>query len=123
MGHILDLVIRDTRNYLKGGFSIPLSFDTGTVQATLNGLATVHSQGFDQDERPIVAENSHICFSETEANEAGLITRNAKGDLDIENWKVEFDHNVGHVIAKLSEPFPDSTLGIIRVQITRYGVN
>lgn len=103
------------------GFSTPLSFTPIEGDPfVLNGLATVHSQGFDSNGIPIIANNSHILFSEKAVNALGYTTRNSNGNVNVRNWKVEFDHAVGSVKAILSKTEPDSTLGLIRVMITNY---
>lgn len=85
----------------------------------LGGLATVHSQNFDQEGLPIISDNSHILFSEIDVNELGYTTR-INGHLNVHGWLVEFDLAIGHITAKLSEPAPDGTLGLIRVTITNH---
>jgi hypothetical protein len=125
MGGLLELAIKEARAAVTGDFSIIGGFSTLLTITPLigepfqiKGLATVHSSGFDQDGRPIISDNSHITFSELDVNELGYTTR-VNGKLRIQGWKVEFSHAVGDVKAILSEPEPDSTLGIIRVMITK----
>lgn len=120
MGRILSRAISDARRYLKGGFSIPITFKTGSEEFELNGLATVHSQNFDQDDRPVIGENSHICFSEKDVIDMGIVTRSGNNLVLVKSWVVSFDHAIGNFTAILSEPEPDSTLGIIRVKITSF---
>jgi len=105
----------------SNGWSTLLSF-TPTVGDPFEwgGLATVHSNAYDQDGLPIISDNSHILFSEVDVNNLGYVTR-VDGNLTVKGWLVEFDHAVGHVKAQLSEPGPDSTLGLIRCKITNYG--
>lgn len=83
------------------------------------GLAFCISEGFDEDGLPIITENSHVLISEKEINELGYVTRN-NGKVNISEWIIEFSHAVGNVKAKLSTLKPDSTLGVIKVQLTNY---
>lgn len=121
MGDILDIAIRDARRYLNGGFSNPLSIvpDVGEP-FIINGLASVHSQGFDSDGIPIIAENSHICFAEKDVTDLGYTIR-VNGKVKLQDWRVSFTLNSITYNCVMSEPEPDGTLGIIRVKLTNYG--
>jgi len=126
MGTLLDIAREDARSFVSDtdGFSTPLTFTTLTDEEfTINGLASVHSQSFDSDGLPVIGDNSHICFSEKDVNDAGYTTRDANGNVNIRGWRVAFNHSVGAVSAILSRPEPDSTLGLIRVMITNYNDN
>lgn len=115
MGDILDMVKRDARIILNGGFSVPLTLTNGVESVEINGFATVHSQVYDPESGThILGDNSNISFSEKDINDLGVVTRNADGKIIIQDWIVEFDHAIGHVKAKLVEPMPDSTLGVVK---------
>lgn len=125
MGSILELAKRDTRRYVNsGGFEenlliTPTSGDPVTIQ----GLSTRHSQGFDTEGRPVVSDNAHCSFSETDLTDEGLITRNSQGDLIVKDWLVEFTDAITTTTYKISEAYPDNTLGIIKCILTLYESN
>lgn len=122
MGSLLDTAIEDMRAFISDdeGFSIPMTITpTEGDPFEIKGLAFVISEGFDEDGLPIVADNSHILISEKDIVDLGYTVR-FSGNVRINSWIIDFDHAVGHVRAKLSEPKPDSTLGVIKVQLTNY---
>ena len=120
MGTLLDMAAEDMRSFIEDdeGFSTPLTFTPLVGDPfTINGLAFGVSEVYDEEGLPVLGNNSHILFSEEKVNELGYTTRK-NGEVNIQKWIVEFDHRVGHVKAVLSETKPDSTLGVIKVQLS-----
>ena len=122
MSSLLDMAIEDMRNIIISNedFSVLMNISpTIGDPFEIYGLAFCISEGYDEDGLPIITENSHILISEQEINELGYTTR-TNGKVNISEWVVEFSHAIGNVKAKLSTPKPDSTLGVIKVQLTNY---
>jgi hypothetical protein len=124
MGDLYDRVQEDVRTYLNGEFSNPIVLiKPDATEIELNGFTTIHSQGFDENGIPVISETAHLTISERDLIAAGETVRNANGNINLVNWKVRFTHATQEVTMVLSEPEPDSTLGIIRVKLTKYGTN
>lgn len=119
MGYILDLARHNAREIMNGGFNTELTITPkGESPVVIKGLATRHSQGFDTDGLPIISDNSHCTFSELDLTDLGVVTRDAKGNLNIKGWKVSFDDAIGPGEYKFSESMPDNTLGLIRITLS-----
>ncbi len=120
MGDTLDLARRDTADILNsGGFETTLTLTPPTLDPIeIEGIATRHTQGFDSDGLPIIADNAHCTFSETELNDLGATTRDARGRCNISGWRVQFTDAIGAADYTLREPEPDRTLGIIKTKLT-----
>ena len=119
---ILDMVKSDVRIFIDSetDFSIPMLITpTEGDPFTINGLAFCISEGFDEDGLPIIAENSHVTICEKSITDKGYTTR-VNGKLKISDWKIEFEHEIGKVKAKLTTLIPDHTLGIIKIRLTNY---
>jgi len=116
MGSIKDLAIANAREILNGGFSDELTIKPKNLDpVTINGLTTRHSQGFDSEGLPTIGDNAHCSFSEKDLNDLGITTRDAKGNLNIKDWKVSFPDAISVSDYRISETMPDNTLGLIRV--------
>lgn len=119
MGDILELARQSAREIMNGGFNSELTITPiGEVSVVIKGLATRHSQGFDTNGLPIIADNSHCTFSELDLTDLGIVTRDANGNLNIKGWKVGFTDAIGPGEYKFSEPMPDNTLGLIRITLS-----
>lgn len=120
MGEILDLARQNAREILNGGFSIELTITPiGGAPVAINGTTSVHSQSFDSDGLPVIGPNSHCTFSELDLNDAGVITRDAKKDLIMRDWKVSFTDQIGTYNCKMGELMPDRGLGLIVVKLNQ----
>lgn len=122
MGSILELAKRDSRRIVNSlGFEEDLIITpTGLDAVTIQGLTTRHSNGYDTDGRPIISENIHCTFSEKDLNDLGVTTR-ISGKLTIKNWTVQFNDAIQTgIVYKISEAYPDLTLGLIRCTLTQY---
>lgn len=112
----------DARRYVNsGGFDQELVITpSGLKDISIQGLATRHTNSFDTDGRPILADNVHCMFSELDLNALSVETRDSKGRLAIKGWKVCFADAIGQAEYKISEAHPDGTLGLIRCTLTHY---
>ncbi|MCK5613802.1 hypothetical protein KAR91_68695 [Candidatus Pacearchaeota archaeon] len=120
MGEILDLARQNAREILNDGFAIELIITPiGGAPVVINGITSVHSQGFDSDGLPIIGPNSHCTFSELDLTDKGVIARDAKGDLKMRDWKVSFDDQIGTYNCKFGELMPDRGLGLIVVKLNQ----
>ena len=120
MGEILDLARKDVRDILNGGFSIALTITpTGGAAVVINGITSIHSQDFDSDGLPIIGPNSHCTFSELDLTDLSVVTRDAKGDLIMRDWKVSFTDQIGTYNCKFGELMPDRGLGLIVIKLTQ----
>lgn len=114
MGAVKDLARQGVRDILNGGFSDELTITPiGAESVTIKGTTSVHSLGFDSDGLPVIGPNSNATFSELDLTDLGVVTRDAKGNLNLLGWKIEWDDQIGHYSAKIKEIRPDRGLGII----------
>lgn len=122
MGRILDMAIADARRFTNsGGFETELTITpTGGTAVVVNGIASRHSQGFDEQGLPIISNNVHCSFSEKDLNDLSVVTRNASGKLAIKGWLVSWTDAIGSANYKFAEPQPDNTLGLIKVTLSQY---
>lgn len=119
MSDILDLAKQNAREILNGGFNTELTITPlGGGSVVVKGLATKHSQGFDTNGLPVIGDNTHCTFSELDLNDLEVVTRDAKGNLNIKGWKVSFTDAIGTYEYKFGEPMPDNSLGIIRIMLS-----
>jgi hypothetical protein len=119
MGFLLENAMEDVRSVLADGdeWSIPLIFTPSTgEEITVNGLAFVHSQNYDSDFRPVIAENSHITFVE---KDLGVNVRSGN-KVTMQGWIVEFTLNTVEYKCIVGACEPDTTLGLIKAQLTNY---
>lgn len=120
MGEVLDLARENVREILNGEFSIELTITPiGGAPVVIKGTTSVHSQGFDSDGLPTIGPNSHCTFSELDLTDAGVTTRDAKGDLKMRDWKVSFDDQIGTYNCKFGELMPDRGLGLIVIKLNQ----
>lgn len=117
---LIDQARQDMRDIINGEFSTELTITpTGLSAVVVKGLATRHSQGFDSDGLPVIADNAHCSFSELDLNDLGVTTRNANKDVIIKDWQVDFADAIGTYSYSIKEPIPDNTLGLIRCTLTK----
>ena len=122
MGRILDMAIADARRFTNsGGFETDLTImpNSGTA-FVVKGIASRHSQGFDDQGLPIISNNVHCSFAENDLTCQGVETRSANGHLLIKGWLVTWTDAIGEAKYKFSEPQPDNTLGLIKVTLSLY---
>ena len=120
---ILDTAIADARRILGStdDWSTVLTVTpTGEADVEIVGFAVFHSTGLDENGIPVVSDNSYVTFAEKDLNDLGVTTRDANGNLIIQNWKIGFSHDIGSVVARMREPMPDPTLGIITVRLVKW---
>lgn len=122
MSRILEMAKADTQRIINnGGFDQELTITpTGAADVTVRGIATRHSQGFDNEGLPIVTTNCHCTFNEKDLNDQAVVTRNAKGDVIIQGWKIDFTDAIGTYSYAIAEAEPDNTLGIIRCKLVHH---
>ena len=117
---LIDQARADMREIINGEFSTELTITpTGADPVIINGLATRHSQGFDSNGLPVIANNAHCSFSELDLNDLGVVTRDARKEINIKGWKVSFADTVGTYEYDMTEPMPDNTVGLIRVMLVK----
>lgn len=126
MGFLLDNANEDLRSILADGdeWSVNLKFtDSTLIPFTIKGLAFVHSQGYDSDFRPVITQNSHITFCEIDITSLGKVTRNSDNTMKLSGWIVEFTTGGKNYKCVIGACEPDTTLGIIKAQLTNYANN
>jgi len=121
MGDILNMAIADVKRILNGGFSTVLTITPPLIEPFgLNGVITKHSETFDTDALPVLGDNIHCTVSETEINDLGIVTRDAKGKVNMQDWLIAFPDVVQSKTYTVAEVWPDATLGIIRITLSKY---
>lgn len=113
---LLDTARMDAKNIVQGEFSSPCTITNPqrSVSVSLSALATKHHIIINPDTgQPINAKNAHICLSETKLNELGYITR-VNGDVSLVGHFINVSDSTGIVKKyKISETWPNETLGLI----------
>ncbi len=121
-GRILEMAKAMSRRIVNdGGFSVELTITpTGLHSVNINGIATSHSQTFTPEGLPEIGENDHCIINELDLNDLGVVTR-VNGVLKMKDWKVEWTDalEISRTFV-IAEPFPDRTLGLIRIQLGKF---
>ncbi|MCM8906772.1 hypothetical protein, partial [Tenacibaculum finnmarkense] len=107
----------------KGGFQVDIQLETanGDKIVDIKGLATKHFINYDSDGLPINSKNVHVNISEKDLTDLGYIVRNAKHEVALLNHKVRFKDSTDVVRSyKVSENYPDETLGLIVCILTSF---
>lgn len=116
-GKLLKLARKDAVNIItKGGFEVDITLETsrGDKIVSLKGLASKHFINFDSDGLPINSKNVHICVSEEELKSLNYPVRNNKTEVSLLNHIITYKDSTGFSSRyKVSENFPDETLGLI----------
>jgi hypothetical protein len=89
----------------------------------VSGFATVISIRNDMDGTGRFqsrGDSSAVTFLEADLIALGAKTRDIRNRLAITGWIVRFTLPTGEYVASLSEPMPDSTLGIVKYIINVY---
>jgi len=110
----------------SGGFEVDITLEKSGVPITVvKGLATLRSMEFDFEAGAFIrADKAHatISFAELDAN--AFPYRNTNGVINMIGTKVSFLSSQGDVKNyKVSENFPDETVGIITFNLVDYGTN
>lgn len=107
----------------KGGFQVDIQFETANSDKIVDvkGLATKHFINYDSDGLPINSKNVHVNISEKDLTDLGYIVRNSKQEVALLNHKVRFKDSTDIVRSyKVSENYPDETLGLIVCILTSF---
>lgn len=116
-GKLLALARRDSNKIItKGGFEVVIQLQTPSNDLTVSvsGLGSKHFINFDSDGLPINSKNVHICISESDLVSLEYPVRNAKNEVSLLNHLVVFKDSTGFDRSyKVSENYPDETLGLI----------
>ena len=125
MGGILDMAREDARQmtFENDGFETALTItDTESNVYEINGLVSNISYLADIDSGDFraVSNNATVTFCEASLTELGAVTRTATGQLDVQDWLVEYELPEGQVKFKIVEPFPAGTLGLIKALLPEY---
>lgn len=118
MGSLLEQARKDARKIINsGGFEekITISNPSGVYITEVNGLHSKHWISQDTDGNLINGKNAHICISEKDLTDAGLVTRNPSNqNVALRNYIVSAKDSSGtekkYII---NETFPSETLGLI----------
>jgi hypothetical protein len=77
-------------------FGVALSFVAPEGQtANVNGLHTKHHLSFDTEGIAVNSRNAHVSVSEKLLTDLGYPTRNAKGEVDLQNHRVTCKDSTG----------------------------
>lgn len=125
MTDILSKARRDYRRHIvKGGFQTSITFTNPSTSqvATIQGLAMKHHFTVDNEGTAVSSMNAHITVSEDELTEAPYVVRNATtNELAIKGHIIEYIDSTGVSKSyKISETYPDETLGIIYILLQYY---
>ena len=106
----------------EAGFGVEITFyDRPSAEVVIKGIGMAHHMSEDSEGHEINTRNSHISFSEKLANDAGIVTRNNAGEVDLEGAKISFLDSAS-ILRRYSikQVFPDETVGVIYCVLNSY---
>lgn len=108
----------------EGGFESELTFETpsGSVSATIKGIASKHHLSVDNDGQNVNALQAHITFSEDLLAAEGYPVRNGEAVVDMYDHKIQYADSTG--VSKeylIKQTYPDETVGMITCILGDYG--
>jgi hypothetical protein len=116
MGDILDLARRDAAFIInQGGFQSDITFVVdGGDDVVIQGLATKHHLGYNEDGQRVSVKNAQITINESDLTDAGITTRAANGEVGLRNQVVNYADSTGTTHSYvIIDRFPNETLGHI----------
>ena len=116
----LDRAKADVIRFTQAGFAVDLVFTAPTAEtASVRGLATKHRMSVNpEDGLPVNSPNIHASIVESLLIAQSYPTRNVNGEIFMKGHKVLYDNKT----YKISENWPDETLGLIVLILDEYGV-
>lgn len=130
MGSILDEARKDwNRITTSGGFEVDITLEALDVPdpttVVVKGIHSLRSMEFDFEAGAFIrADKAHATISIQVLVDAGYPYRDANGAINMLKHKLSFLSSEGLTKNfKISENFPDETVGIITFNLVAYGVN
>ena len=123
MGQILDLARKDAKMITsEGGFETETTFVStdGQSEAIVFAICMKHHMSFDTDGEPINSENNSITVHEDVLNDESFPVR-INGEVNLLGCLVTYADSTGtEMTYRIAENYPDETLGIITLILSRY---
>ena len=121
---LLNRAREDFARHISGesGFGVDITFyNQPSPEVVIRGIGMAHHMSEDSEGHVINTRNSHISFSEKQANDAGIVTRNSDGEVALEKVLVSFADSAS-ILRRYSikQVFPDETVGIIYCVLNSY---
>lgn len=117
MASLFDLVKRDAKRYVNaGGYQLDIIMLTPDKSKTINitGWAVKHVNMFDSDGNQVITKIARITVDEDVLVASGITVRNAKGEIALLNYKVQFVDSSGVLRSyNVREQLPDQNFGLI----------
>lgn len=117
MVSLFDLVKRDAKRYVNaGGYQLDITMLTPDKSKTINitGWAVKHAISFDSDGNQVNTKIARVTVDEDVLVAKGITVRNAKGEVDLINYKIKFKDSSGVLRGySVRESLPDENLGLI----------
>lgn len=117
MASLFDLVKRDAKRYVNaGGYQLDIIMFTPDKSKTINitGWAVKHVNMFDSDGNQVITKIARITVDEDVLVASGITVRNAKGEIALLNYKVQFVDSSGVLRSyNVREQLPDQNFGLI----------
>jgi len=117
MASLFDLVKRDAKRYVNaGGYQLDIIMLTPDKTKTINitGWAVKHVNMFDSDGNQVITKIARITVDEDVLVASGITVRNAKGEIALLNYKVQFVDSSGVLRSyNVREQLPDQNFGLI----------
>jgi hypothetical protein len=102
------------------GFAIPVTFDNGTTQVTVNAIHSKRNLGVDTESQYVESHQAHVSVHEQILNDAGMVTRDGIKCI-MKDWKITFNDVATGLLSKynIDRVFPDDTTGLIVCSLGR----
>lgn len=117
MASLFDLVKRDAKRYVNaGGYQLDITMYTPDKSKTIDitGWAVKHVISFDSDGNQVNTKISRVTVDEDVLVANGITVRNAKGEIALLNYKVQFVDSSGVLRSyNVREQLPDQNFGLI----------
>ena len=114
--NVRELAQRDAQRYNSvGSDSTTATLDNNSgLVAEIGGRASSHNQNYEtQDGAPVNQPQMNITLSMSELTEKGFVFRDARGQVNINGWIVEWVDLGKTINGTIEETKPDETLGLI----------
>ena len=119
-GILLNHIRKSASLYVtKGGFEETISISTppnATIPVSIEttGLASKHWINYDENGVPIDTKNAHVCVSESEMLEKGLIVRNSNEEVYMIGYRISVRDSSNQLKEYVvTQQHPNETLGLI----------
>lgn len=122
VGNILNFARRDAARIINaGGFQTDITFKETSGNVIVQGTATRHHLGYNEDGQLASVKNVHVTVNEQDLIDAGVITRNDTTEVALRGKVLSYADSTGiEKTYTIVERMPNETLGHIVLILADY---